>query len=167
MNLVVEIALPGDATIIASVRNEAALHLSSRFGKGHWSYQVTERGVRSAMEAGAKVLVAKDDNIIKGTFCLTTKKPWSIDPGYFTRVTRPLYLVDMAVHPEWQGKGVGRFMLEKAKILAASWPADSIRLDAYDSAAGAGEFYRKCGFMETGHVVYRNNPLIYFEWLPE
>jgi hypothetical protein len=42
-------------------------------------------------------------------------------------------------------------------------PADAIRLDAYDAQAGAGPFYTKCGYRELAHVVYKNNPLIYFE----
>jgi len=38
-------------------------------------------------------------------------------------------------------------------------------LDAYDTAAGAGEFYRKCGFEEVGRVIYRGTPLIYYQML--
>ena len=40
---------------------------------------------------------------------------------------------------------------------------DAIRLDSYDCAAGAGEFYRKCGFTEVARVVYRGVPHIDFE----
>jgi hypothetical protein len=43
------------------------------------------------------------------------------------------------------------------------WPADAIRLDAFNADAGAGGFYRKCGFREVASVVYRNDPLLYFE----
>jgi GNAT superfamily N-acetyltransferase len=71
----------------------------------------------------------------------------------------------MAVHPDWQQKGIGRRCIEEAKRLARKWPADAIFLDAYDAKAGAGEFYRKCGFREVGRVTYRNAPLIYFEML--
>ncbi len=46
-----------------------------------------------------------------------------------------------------------------------AWPADAIRLDAFDSPAGAGAFYAKCGFREVVHVAYRKDPLIYFEML--
>jgi hypothetical protein len=45
------------------------------------------------------------------------------------------------------------------------WPADAIRLDAYDGASGGGPFYRKCGFTEVGRTVYRSTPLVYFEYL--
>jgi len=145
--------------------NEAAQHLTSRYGKGHWSYEVTEKSVKTGISTYSKVLVAKQDGIIVGTFRLTGKKPWAIDPSYFTKVLLPVYLVDMAVRPDMQRQGIGEFMLQEAKTLAASWPAEAIRLDAYDHEAGASEFYRKCGFIEKGRAVYRKSPLVYFEWL--
>jgi GNAT superfamily N-acetyltransferase len=69
----------------------------------------------------------------------------------------------MAVAPEWQGQGVGRLCVNAAKRIAKNWPAQAIFLDAYDAAAGAGEFYRKCGFREVGRASYRGAPLVYFE----
>jgi GNAT superfamily N-acetyltransferase len=100
-----------------------------------------------------------------GTLSLGTRKPWAIAPEHFTPVTRVLYLRDMAVAPAAQGQGVGRRLLAEAERLARAWPADAIRLDAYDAAAGAGEFYAKYGFKEVARVVYRGTPLIYFELL--
>ena len=43
--------------------------------------------------------------------------------------------------------------------------AAAIRLDAYDSTAGAGGFYARCGYREVGRVTYRGTALIYFESL--
>jgi ribosomal protein S18 acetylase RimI-like enzyme len=71
----------------------------------------------------------------------------------------------MAVHPEQQRRGIGRQCLDEARKIAVKWPGDAIRLDAYEGEAGAGEFYRKCGFREVGRAVYRVAPLIYFEML--
>jgi ribosomal protein S18 acetylase RimI-like enzyme len=71
----------------------------------------------------------------------------------------------MAVHPDRQCKGVGRLCIEQACRIAKEWPGDAIRLDAFDAEAGAGEFYRKCGFREVGRAVYRFAPLIYYEML--
>ena len=71
----------------------------------------------------------------------------------------------MAVDPSRQGTGVGRRCIAEAVTLCRAWPADALCLDAYDADAGAGEFYRKCGFTEVGRATYRNTPLIYFEML--
>jgi GNAT superfamily N-acetyltransferase len=71
----------------------------------------------------------------------------------------------MAVHPRAQRKGVGRRLLQEAVAVARAWPADAIRLDAFDAAAGEAPFYAKCGFREIVHIRYKNNPLVYFELL--
>ena len=71
----------------------------------------------------------------------------------------------MAVAPDRQGGGVGRALLAEAARVAAEWPADAVRLDAFDAVAGAGPFYAKCGFTEVGRASYRAVPLIYYELL--
>ena len=96
---------------------------------------------------------------------LATKKPWAIDASYFTPVKRPLYLTGMAVSVAHQGQSLGRLALEDARGVAQAWPADAIRLDAYDTAAGGSGFYAKCGFQERGHIVYKGTPLVYYELL--
>jgi GNAT superfamily N-acetyltransferase len=71
----------------------------------------------------------------------------------------------MAVHPEFQRQGLGRLLLKEAEAVARAWPADAIRLDAFDADAGAGAFYAKCGFREVARVAYKQDPLIYFEMI--
>jgi hypothetical protein len=58
-----------------------------------------------------------------------------------------------------------RFARLAYAVAQASVPRYALRLDAYDADAGAGGFYAKCGFREVGRVVYRKNPLVYFELL--
>ncbi len=64
------------------------------------------------------VLVARDRESIVGTLTLQTRRPWSIDPQYFTPCTKPLYLVNMAVTPERQRAGIGRALLTQALQVA-------------------------------------------------
>jgi GNAT superfamily N-acetyltransferase len=71
----------------------------------------------------------------------------------------------MAVSVAHQRQGLGRMTLEDACAIAAAWPADAVRLDAYDATAGAGGFYVCCGFTERGRVVFKGDPLIYYERL--
>ncbi len=153
-----------DAPELAAMRSAAAKQLTTRFGRGHWSGEATERGVLASIHTGS-VWVARRGKSIAGTFRLATKKPWAIDRAYFSPCRLPLYLTDMAVLPSMQGLGIGRRCLQKAVDVALAWPADAICLDAYDAEAGAGDFYGKCGFREVGRVVYRAVPLVYFELL--
>jgi len=80
-------------------------------------------------------------------------------------VKRPLYLTGMAVSVTHQRQGLGRLAFDDACAVAEKWPADAIRLDAYDAEAGAGGFYDRCGFTERGRVVYKGTPLVYYERL--
>jgi GNAT superfamily N-acetyltransferase len=157
-------AASGDVLKIAGLRSAAAGALIDRFGPGHWSGIATERGVRFDMR-NSKVFVAYHDSRLVATLRLTTKKPWAIDRTYFSASKRPLYLLSMAVTPELQRKGIGRQCMEQIREICAQWPADAIRLDAYDAPAGAGGFYAKCGLRMVGKAKYRGCPLLYFEWL--
>jgi GNAT superfamily N-acetyltransferase len=113
----------------------------------------------------ARIYIYRNGANIIATLRMATKRPWAIDPAPFTPVCRPLYLTDMAVHPDFQRLGVGRMLMSNAEKEALRVAGDAIRLDAYDAEAGAGEFYSKCGYAEVGRVTYRGTPLVYFERL--
>ena len=153
-----------DVPAIAALHNAAAGALTARFGEGHWSSLSTERGA-ALSQRHARVRVGRSGKRILTALRLATRKPWAIDVSYFTPVRRPLYLTGMSVSVGHQGQGLGRLALEDAIAVARAWPADAIRLDAYDADAGAGRFYAKCGFRECGRVVYKNDPLVYFEFV--
>jgi ribosomal protein S18 acetylase RimI-like enzyme len=157
-------ATAADAPAIAELHTAVAERLTAEFGRGHWSSHVSEKGVLFALRT-SRLFVAKHGSRVVGSLRLATTKPWAIDKSYFTKCERPLYLTAMAVEPSQQRRGIGRAMLDDAKRIARDWPGDAIRLDAYDTAAGAGEFYAKCGFREVGHAIYRLTPLIYYELL--
>lgn len=165
-SLTFAVATPDDVTDIVAVRTQSAEALTRRHGRGHWSSLPSERGLTRALSLPrrrSQMLLARVRGRAVGVLLLATKKPWAIDPAYFTAVRTPLYLTDMAVMPRRQGEGIGRRLLDFAREVARAWPADAIRLDAYDADAGAGGFYAACGFTEVGRVTYRSVPLIYFE----
>jgi GNAT superfamily N-acetyltransferase len=153
-----------DVAVIAGLQNAAAGALTARHGDGHWSILVKERGVELSMRH-ARMRVGRRGSRVLTTLRLAAKKPWAIDIAWFTPVKRPLYLTGMAVDVAHQGQGLGRLAIEDAIKVARAWPADAIRLDAYDADAGAGGFYAGCGFTERGRVTYKGDPLIYYELL--
>ncbi len=142
MNLVFATATNSDAAALAQLHSAVAEDLTRRFGQGRWSSWPTERGVLNELRKPkfSRILIARARSRIIGALRLTTRKPWAIDTAYFAPALRPLYLTSMAVHPDLQRKGVGRSLMKEAEALARAWPADAIRLDAFDAAAGAGTF---------------------------
>lgn len=153
-----------DAPALASLHTAVAQHLTKLHGKGPWSTETSAKSVLRAMRL-SHIFVARQGNEIVGTLRLAAKKPWAIDKSYFAKRDRPIYLLAMAIVPAKQRQGLGRRCLEQARLIAREWPADAIRLDAYDANAGAGAFYARCGYTEVGRVSYRNTPLIYYELL--
>ncbi len=164
MEYAISIATENDAFALAALRNRVAEHMTTEFGPGHWSSATTEGAMRRVISS-SRVLMAHDASGVIATLRLSTTRPWSINPDFFTRVSSPLYLIDMAVSPQRQRLGIGRRLLDSAKEAARAWPGDAIRLDAYEGPAGAGPFYAKCGWSEVRRATYRRVPLIYFEWL--
>lgn len=162
MRVRLELATAGDVADLVSLRAVVDERLLAQFGNGFWIWPWTEKGVLYAMR-NSSVYVARYRKRIIATLTMSTRKPWAIDRKYFAASKRPLYLTAMAVHSDFQRRGVGRLCIEEARRIAAEWPGDAIRLDAYDTEAGAGEFYRKCGFREVGRATYRNAQLVYFE----
>ena len=166
MKLRFSTAIQSDAPELAALHTAANEDLTQRFGQGRWSTVATEKGVLFHMRH-SRIVIARSGKHIVGTLNLQTKKPWAIDVSYFTPVKKSIYLVGMAVLPALQKRGIGRALLEEATTQSREWPADAIRLDAWDAVAGAGPFYAKCGYREVAHVLYKTSPLIYFELVLE
>jgi ribosomal protein S18 acetylase RimI-like enzyme len=164
LQVVLEKAHAQDVAAIARLRTAVAARLTRDFGQGHWSQGGSESGVIRDM-AIPGLYVVRDGAQLIATLRLAVKKPWAIDPAYFSDSKSPLYLTSMAVEPDRQRQGIGRACMLDALRVARERSGDAIRLDAYDTPAGAGGFYEKCGFREIGRVVYRNTPLIYYEML--
>jgi GNAT superfamily N-acetyltransferase len=155
-----------DIPAIAGLQNAVAGALTARFGAGHWSSLVTEGGVALGLRYG-RIRIGLEGRRIVTALRLATKKPWAIDVTYFTPVKRPLYLTGMAVSVAHQRSGLGGQALADVVAAARAWPAHAIRLDAYDADAGAGGFYASRGFTERGRVLYKGNPLVYYELVLE
>ena len=153
-----------DVKAVVALRTATARDLTERFGRGHWSNEPTERGTLYDVRI-SRVWLARSGRAAVATFALSTRKPWAIDQSYFTPCEQPLYLTNMAVRPDYQGRGVGRRCIAEIIRIAHAWPADAIRLDAYDSASGAGDFYARAGFEHVGNATYRGNPLVYYEMM--
>lgn len=157
-------AAPADAPALAALHTSVANDLTARHGRGPWSTRTGDAGALRAIATRHVCVAESPAGALVGTFQLVAKKPWAIDPAYFTPGSRPIYLVAMAVVPSLQRLGIGRQLLAEAVRRAASL-GDALRLDAFEGAAGARDFYAKCGWTDRGRKAYRGARLRYFEWV--
>lgn len=61
--------------------------------------------------------------------------------------------IDIAVDPGFQGRGIGKKLLEKYEHLAKDKGIHKISLRVLATNEGAIEFYKKCGFLEQGRLI--------------
>ena len=150
-----------DAAVIAVLRTAAGAVLTKQFGRGWWSSAVTERFVRFRIRNDEVYVVRRRGRIV-ATVTRGLKKPWSSDRSLYPVRGKPAWLIDLAVDPTCQRRGIGRATVEAFVRRVRAAGADFVGLDAWDAPAGAGGFYRACGFRQVGRAAYRGTRLRYF-----
>jgi ribosomal protein S18 acetylase RimI-like enzyme len=83
-----------------------------------------------------------------------TPDSW-INARYFSkREMRPLFVEELAVHPEFQGRGVGGFVLEQLEHLARVRGCTHLVLEVAENNAPALRFYRLRKFYKLDAGVF-------------
>jgi len=83
--------------------------------------------------------------------------PWRDQQGKHATVHR------LTVHPDWQGRGIGKQMMRFVESFTQQHGHTSLRLDAHSRNEQALSLYRGMGFHEVGGVEFRNGSFICFE----
>jgi len=99
---------------------------------------------------GIEQLVFEVDGEIVGyaecAFDTSGSDNWT-NPRYFdSRDMRPLFVEELAAHPNYQGMGVGSFMLEQVQHLARVRGCTHLVLEVAENNRAALSFYRKRNF---------------------
>ncbi|RDI41364.1 GNAT family N-acetyltransferase [Falsibacillus pallidus] len=71
----------------------------------------------------------------------------------------------LAVHPDYQGQGLGKRLLVFAEKFAQQKGHDCLRLDVYSANPGAVRLYEKAGYVYRGQIQYpmRKQPYLCYE----
>jgi len=78
-----------------------------------------------------------------------------INVRYFEkRDMRPLFLEELAVHPRFQGTGVGSFVLEQVEHLARVRACTHLVLEVAENNDNALKFYRKRSFYKLDAAIF-------------
>lgn len=85
---------------------------------------------------------------------ITGSDNW-INQRYFTkRDMRPLYVEELAVHPEYQGRGIGAFMMEQIEHLARLRGCTHLVLEVAENNESALKFYRARSFYRLDAAIF-------------
>jgi ribosomal protein S18 acetylase RimI-like enzyme len=78
-----------------------------------------------------------------------------INEGYFERrKMRPLFVEELAVHPDWNGRGVGGFVLEQLHHLAKVRGLSHLVLEVAENNEHALQWYRKRNFRKLDAAIF-------------
>ena len=109
-------------------------------------------------EEGIEQLIFEvNDDIVAYAECsyeVTGSDNW-INPRYFERrEMKPLFVDELAVHPEWSGKGVGSFVLEQLHHLARVHGLNHLVLEVAENNDRALSFYKKRAFKKLDAAIF-------------
>jgi ribosomal protein S18 acetylase RimI-like enzyme len=109
-------------------------------------------------EEGIEQLIFEvEDDIVAYAECtyeVTGSDNW-INPRYFEkRNMMPLFVDELAVHPEWSGKGVGSFVLEQLHHLARVHGLNHLVLEVAENNDRALSFYKKRAFKKLDAAIF-------------
>ncbi len=90
----------------------------------------------------------------ESAFEVTGSDNW-INPRFFqSRDMRPLFVEELASHPEYQGRGVGSFMMEQLQHLARLRGCTHLVLEVAENNENALRFYRRRGFYKLDAAIF-------------
>lgn len=114
-------------------------------------------------EEGIEQLIFEvDGDIVAYAECsyeVTGSDNW-INPRYFEkRDMRPLFLDELAVHPEWHGRGVGSFAMEQLHHLARVHGLNHLVLEVAENNERALNWYKKRSFKKLDAAIFMAAPV--------
>jgi ribosomal protein S18 acetylase RimI-like enzyme len=114
-------------------------------------------------EEGIEQLVFEiADDIVAYAECsyeVTGSDNW-INPRYFEkRDMRPLFVDELAVHPEMHGRGVGSFVLEQLHHLARVHGLNHLVLEVAENNERALDWYKKRSFKKLDAAIFMACPV--------
>lgn len=102
-----------------------------------------------------ELYVLKHQDAIAGTIVISTHMDDEYKPiQWLTPSKNNLYIHRLAVHPDFQGQGLGQALMEYAEAFAKAKKATSIRLDTFSQNARNNRFYKARGYQKLGEIYF-------------
>src|ERR1051326_4168303 len=114
-------------------------------------------------EEGTEQLVFEVDGDIvayaEASYEVTGSDNW-INPRYFEkRDMKPLFVDELAVHPDMHGRGVGSFVLEQLQHLARVHGLNHLVLEVAENNERALDWYKKRSFKKLDAAIFMAAPV--------
>ena len=144
---------PGELKDLHAILHSCGLDMKARLGLGHWDPPYPLHLLqRDAAEKEVYAVIDGEQTV--ATFTVGTQAPpyyeltvWAEPEG------RALYVNRLAVLPEEQGRGIGRWCMERVEELARERECAFVRLDVDARHAALARFYERLGYERRDTIV--------------
>lgn len=117
-----------------------------------------KRFIRTYDEEGIDQLVFEvGDEIVAYAECaheVIGSDNWINEDYFDRRKMRPLFVEELAVHPSWNGRGVGSFVMQQLEHLAKVRGLSHLVLEVAENNEHALQWYRKRGFRKLDAAIF-------------
>lgn len=147
-------AAPTDIDRLKKITEACADHLISQ-GIFQWNKNYPSRAVFEADVTKETVYVYRKDNQIVGCVVFSYEKDHFYNKvNWLSEEDRHLYVHRLAVHPDCQGKGIARSLMDFGEAMAQENKCRSIRLDTFSKNPRNNTFYQARGYQHVGEVFF-------------
>ncbi|SFJ75030.1 GNAT family N-acetyltransferase [Thermoflavimicrobium dichotomicum] len=135
-------------------------------GNDQWDTDyLNDELIQEDLKKGHLFGIKKGDRFVAVLVLTEEKKPEYNQVAWKITDENPLYIHRLAVHPDFQGRGLSKKLLNFAEEYARKNGYGSLRLDAYSRNPVALNLYQGFGFEERGEIRLpsRDLPFVCFE----
>ncbi len=154
-----------DQKSVVELYKSVTSHLRrSKIHQWDWFYP-NRMIIGSDLKEGNLYGVKQDDVVIAAVVVNEKQTARYANVNWIDWSGKPACIHRLAVHPQFQGKGLGKKLLQFAEEHAFMQGHSSIRLDVYSGNPAAVGMYRRAGYKEIGiiHFPFRKLPYFCFE----
>lgn len=120
-----------------------------------WNEHYPSKGAFENDIKQEELYVLKENNLIIGTIVISTFMDKEYIPiTWLTPNENNYYIHRLSVHPEHQGKGYARQLMDYAEAFAKAKKATSIRLDTFSQNRRNQRFYETRGYQRLGNIYF-------------
>ncbi len=153
-SLHIEPAQPQDVLGVMQIMALCTADMQRR-GIDQWDDIYPNRELVAADLRAGSLFVAREDGVCVAAITLDEMQPPQfLDLPWRCTTGRALVVHRLCVHPDWQGHGIARQLMDFAETFAAQHGFACIRLDAYPANPRAISLYQHRGYQRIGQVIF-------------
>lgn len=130
--------------------NQKTVEVQRPRSKQRFEESYDDEGIEQLLFENAGEIVGYAES----TFETTGSDNWINWRWFDSRDMRPLFVEELAVHPDYQGRGVGGFMLEQLQHLGRLRGCTHLVLEVAENNQEALTFYRKRNFQKIDAAIF-------------